>query len=114
MTLIYKILRVEEWARLQEDGSFLGSPDDLRDGFIHFSTAMQVRAAAEKHFAGENLLVLLAAEAEPLKESLQWEVSRGGKKFPHLYAALPLALVKSSHDIRRDSDGRYIFPEEIP
>ena len=114
MSLVYKILRVEEWARMQQDGVFSGSPDDRHDGFIHFSAAAQVRATAEKHFAGESLIVLLAVEAEPLGETLRWEVSRGGQKFPHLYAELPLALVKSSQDIRRDAGGRYHFPPEIP
>jgi len=113
MRLVYKILRLEEWAQMQKDGIFSGSPDDRRDGFIHFSTAAQVRATAEKYFAGESLLVLLAADAEPLGESLRWEVSRGGQKFPHLYAELPLTLVKSSHEIRRGPDGRHIFPSEI-
>ena len=114
MRLVYKILRLEEWAQMQKDGIFSGSPDDRRDGFIHFSAAEQVRGTVEKHFAGESVLILLAVEAQALGEPLRWEVSRDGQKFPHLYAELPLTLVKSLHEIRRDHDGRWIFPEEIP
>jgi uncharacterized protein (DUF952 family) len=114
MTLIYKILRAKEWAQLEKHGVFAGSADDVRDGFIHFSTAEQVRGTVEKHFSGNTSLVLLAVEAKTLGESLRWEVSRGGQKFPHLYGELPLALVKSSHEIRLSADGRHILPREIP
>ena len=113
-TLIYKILRPSEWDAAKATGVFTGSPDDARDGFIHFSTAEQLRATAEKHFAGETPLILLAIEPASLGEALRWEVSRGGQKFPHLYAELPLSLVKSRREIHRGVDGLCIFPPDIP
>lgn len=42
--LIYKILRAEEWAAFQSAGETHGAPVDLADGYIHFSTAQQLRA----------------------------------------------------------------------
>ncbi len=66
---------------------------DLRDGFIHFSTAEQAVETAAKHFAGQRDLVLLAVEADALGDALKWEPSRGGALFPHLYAPLDLTLV---------------------
>jgi len=113
-TLIYKILRPSEWDAAKKTSEFAGSPDDIRDGFIHFSTAEQLRATAEKHFAGETPLILLVVAAEPFGELLQWEVSRGGQKFPHLYAELPLSFVESSLEIHRGADGLCIFPTDIP
>ena len=113
-TLVYKILRPSEWDEANRTGVLAGSPDDVRDGFIHFSSAEQLRATAEKHFAGETPLILLAIEPESLGETLRWEVSRGGQKFPHLYAKLPLSLVKSWREIHREPDGKCIFPPEIP
>src|SRR5882672_9253677 len=110
MTLVYKILRETEWTAAQEVGTFSGSADDVRDGFIHFSAAHQVRATCEKHFAGDDPLFLLAVDAVSLDNALQWEVSRGGEKFPHLYADLPLNLVQWCREIRREPDGRCIFP----
>ncbi|MXY34394.1 MAG: DUF952 domain-containing protein, partial [Boseongicola sp. SB0664_bin_43] len=38
MTLIYKIFRAEEFEAFEEAGRTAGSPDDVRDGFVHFST----------------------------------------------------------------------------
>ena len=88
--LIYKILRSDEWATLQADGETAGAPIDLADGYIHFSTAVQAPETAAKHFAGADDLVLLAIDADALGDRLNWEPSRGGALFPHLYAKLKL------------------------
>lgn len=91
--LIYKVFRADEWAALQATGETRGAPVDLADGYVHFSTAGQLPTTLAKHFAGESGLVLLACEAEDLGQDLQWEVSRGGTEFPHLYRALRMADV---------------------
>ena len=92
-TLVYKVLRAAEWAQMQAGGVFAGSPDDRRDGFIHFSTAEQLEGTIARHFAGERDLVVLEVDAALLAEKLRWEPSRGGALFPHLYGDLPLAAV---------------------
>ncbi len=63
MTTIYKILRAAEWQEAERDGAFRGSPDDKRDGFIHFSTAEQTPGTYEKYFSGEPGLMLAAIDA---------------------------------------------------
>lgn len=85
--LVYKLLRADEWAAFDADGTFAGSPDDIRDGFIHLSAAAQVDATRARHFAGE-AVVRVAFDAAALGPALRWEVSRGGAEFPHLYRAL--------------------------
>jgi uncharacterized protein (DUF952 family) len=92
-TKIYKVLRSAEWAQAQATGVFPGSPDDVRDGFIHFSTAEQLKATLGRHFAGEENLVVLEVEAAALGTALRWEPSRAGALFPHLYGDLPIAAV---------------------
>ncbi|WP_374650159.1 DUF952 domain-containing protein, partial [Rhizorhabdus sp.] len=49
--MIFKILRPEEWTAFQASGRFDGSPVDLQDGYIHFSTASQTKETLAKHFA---------------------------------------------------------------
>lgn len=108
MTPIYKIVSQSDWRAAQAADVFAGAPVDLADGFIHFSTAGQVRETAAKHFAGQTDLLLVAFDADTLGAALKWEVSRGGALFPHLYAPLdPRAAVSvrplplgpgSSHD----------------
>ncbi len=93
MTIVYKLLRAAEWAAFEASGSFAGSPDDVRDGYIHLSAAEQVEGTRAKYFAGE-ATVLLALDAAALGDALRWEPSRGGALFPHLYRALALAEVR--------------------
>ncbi|TRD22295.1 DUF952 domain-containing protein [Palleronia caenipelagi] len=85
---VYKIFRQAEWDVLDRSGATAGSADDVRDGFIHFSTADQTPKTLEKHFAGETELILAALETDALGDALRWEISRGGQEFPHLYREL--------------------------
>jgi uncharacterized protein (DUF952 family) len=94
MSLIYKILPRAAWDEAVAKGRFDGSPVDLEDGYIHFSTAAQAQETAAKHFRGQAGLVVVAVEAAALGEALRWEPSRGGQLFPHLYAPLDPALAR--------------------
>ncbi|WP_448580077.1 DUF952 domain-containing protein [Thermaurantiacus sp.] len=85
---LVKIFRAAEWEALQQEGHFAGSPDDLRDGFIHLSTEEQLPGTLEKHFAGEEGLVIATVHLAPGDPALRWEPSRGGQLFPHLYRPL--------------------------
>ena len=58
--------------------------------------AHQVRGVCDRHFAGEDDLVLLTIEADRLGPALKWETSHKGEAYPHLYGPLPLALVRPS------------------
>ncbi|MBL3553684.1 DUF952 domain-containing protein [Rhodovulum sulfidophilum] len=110
--LIYKIFRRAEWDALRERGASRGAPVDLADGFIHLSTAGQVAGTAEKHFAGESDLVLVAVEADRLGADLKWEASRGGALFPHLYRELRLADLVWDKSLPLGATG-HIFPEGV-
>lgn len=109
-TIIYHMCRREEWTAAETRGRYDGSSQDAADGFIHFSTAAQVRESAAKHRAGQSGLVLLAVDARRLGAALRWEPSRGGALFPHLYGPLPLTAVIEAHDLPLGSDGRHVFP----
>ena len=111
MPLIYKICPVKLSHDAERAGAFAGSPVDLEDGFIHFSTAAQAPETAAKHFAGQADLLLIAVEAEALGSALRYEVSRGGALFPHLHAPLPLSAVRWAKPLPLGADGRHVFPE---
>jgi uncharacterized protein (DUF952 family) len=114
MTTIYKICSAELWRDAQQAGLFRGAPLDLRDGFIHFSSAAQVAETAARHFSGATDQVLLAVDGARLGEALKWEPSRGGDLFPHLYAALTLDAVQWAKPLPLGVDGRHVFPELAP
>jgi uncharacterized protein (DUF952 family) len=110
---IYKIVPRRLWSEAITTGTFLGSPLDMADGFIHFSTALQVRETAAKHFAGVADLVLVAVPASVLGTALKWEPSRGGDLFPHLYSPLPVEHALWVKPLPIGQDGRHMFPEGL-
>ena len=109
MLLIYKIIATREWSVAEKAGVFEGAEVDLRDGYIHFSTAGQARETAAKWFARRDDLTLVAVDAAALGEALRWEPSRGGALFPHLYATLPLSAVRWSRLLPLKPDGAHDF-----
>ena len=113
MAIIFKICRAAEWAQAVRDGVFRGSAVDLRDGYIHFSTAAQVAETAARHFAGQSDLVLVAVDAAALGDKLKWEPSRGGALFPHLYGELPVTAALWAKPLPLDSEGLHVFPAEL-
>jgi uncharacterized protein (DUF952 family) len=113
MTLIYKISPRSAWDAATDKGIFLGAPVDLADGYIHFSSASQMRETAAKHFAGQQDLVLAVIDTVSLGENLKWEPSRGGALFPHLYGPLLMEAVVGVHDLPVGSDGLHVFPETV-
>lgn len=108
---IYKICSASAWREAERQGVYRGSADDLRDGFIHFSTAGQVAETARKHFAGQTALFLVEIEANGLGETLRWERSRNDDLFPHLYGELDLGAVASVHQLQTRADGSHEIPK---
>jgi len=108
-TRIYKICDQAEWRAATAVGVYRGSSDDLRDGFIHFSLAEQLRATAAKWFAGRTDLLLIAFDPHTLGPALRYEASRGGALFPHLYAELPTGLA-CSVDALPWNGSEHVFP----
>ncbi|MFN9717455.1 MAG: DUF952 domain-containing protein [Planctomycetota bacterium] len=92
---IYKIVPQVVWEKICLQDDWEGSPDDLRDGFIHFSTKSQLDGTLRKHFQGQSDLIVLEVAAGSLGANLRWEVSRNGEHFPHLYGPMPIEHVRS-------------------
>jgi uncharacterized protein (DUF952 family) len=110
MPTIYKIVAAAHWQAAEHDGVFRGSAVDLRDGFIHFSTAEQVEETAARHFAGQDNLLLVSVDGDKLGAALRWEASRGGALFPHLHGELALAAVIKVEPLPLTAHGRHVLP----
>jgi uncharacterized protein (DUF952 family) len=93
---IIKLLRPQEWAAFQAAGVFAGSPDDLRDGYIHLSTPEQAPTTAAKWFAGVEGLMAIGFDSAKMGAALRWEPSRNGELFPHYYGILQIEHLTSS------------------
>jgi uncharacterized protein (DUF952 family) len=110
---IYKISPPDMWREARTRGAFLGSPDDIRDGYIHMSTAEQVAGTLDRHFSRVDELIIAAVNPEALGDTLIWEAARNGALFPHIYAALPMTAVVAEYTVVRGADGRHALPSEI-
>lgn len=112
-TIVVKIMPRADWERACKSGAYHGSPDDLRDGFIHLSALDQVAGTLDKHYSGQTDLVALTYRAGDLGDALRWEVSRGGARFPHLYGPLPTAAAQSTLPLTTGADGKVLVPEAL-
>jgi uncharacterized protein (DUF952 family) len=93
--IAYKIMSTAEFAQMQRDGAFHGSPVDLRDGYIHLSTKAQLAETLAKHFSGMTDLAILEVDLSKVADPVRWEPSRGGQLFPHIYGLLPIDAVQA-------------------
>ncbi len=110
---IYHVCSAADWARATASGTYEGSTDDARDGYLHFSTATQVRESVAKHRAGQEGLVMLAVNPDGLGNALRWEPSRGGALFPHLYGPLAVAAVAQVIPLPLGADRLHVFPDGV-
>ena len=110
--LIYHVCEAEEWFLAKISGIYSGSSQDQKDGFIHFSSGLQVIGSVEKHRAGQDNLILLEVDAQKLGSALKWELSRNDEKFPHLYGDLPVAAVTRSFALTLNPNGTHLFPKD--
>ena len=99
-----------EWEA--ESGDYHGSAHDKADGFLHFSTASQLPETLRLYYAGQDDLMLIAADTAALGAALKWECSQSrGEDFPHLFAPLSCDAMKWARTITKDSDGNFELPD---
>lgn len=107
--LVYKLVDAADWDAATAGGAYPGSAVDLRDGYIHMSTADQLDETARRHFSGLCGLLKVTIDTAVLADlpdrPLRWEPSRGGALFPHLYAPLPLSAVRWIEPCYVDAEG---------
>ena len=111
MSKVFKICEKVEWESTKTDDFFEGSEMDQSDGFIHFSTSVQLKGTLEKYFTSKSQLYLLEVNTNDL--DIVWEVSRNNELFPHLYQPLPVNAVARVYKIFIDSKGNHVIPEEV-
>ena len=106
---IFKIVPRAEWE--SASGDYHGSAHDRAVGFLHFSMASQLPETLRRYYAGQNDLMLVAADPKALGAALKWEYSQSrGEDFPHLYSALSCDAIKWARPIAKDADGNFVLP----
>jgi uncharacterized protein (DUF952 family) len=109
---VYKIVSRAAFDSAAAEGIFPQMPIDLRDGFIHMSTAAQLAETLKLHFAGQSDLVVFAVATADFA-GLRWENSRGGQLFPHGYGELKHSLIGRQATVAVAADGSVHLPEWV-
>ena len=103
---VYKILSIEEWDKAQKSG-FINTNLDIKDGFIHFSTASQLATSLELYFSNHQEVILLLPNMKKIKANLKYESTKPDSKrngfFAHLYSDLATEDILKSWLIKREA-----------
>ncbi|MCA9909290.1 MAG: DUF952 domain-containing protein [Anaerolineae bacterium] len=103
-----------DWERAQAEGAY--QVESLQsEGFIHFSTPVQVARVANAIYAGRTDLLLLVVDETRLDAELKYEppagtYTPGDELFPHLYGPLNLDAVARVVLYLPDADGVFSPP----
>ena len=109
---IFKIIELDEWQKVKQSKTYLGSSKDIEDGYIHFSGEDQIKGTLEKYYSKQENLVLLKVETLKL-DHLIWEQASDGNMFPHLYSSLDLSNVVDEFEIKLADDGIHKLPDDF-
>ena len=106
--VVYKILLEKEFLTLKNKKASYGSAVDKKDGFIHLSTANQLRETLEIHFSNSKSVYILAYESARL-DRLVWETSRNNDLFPHIYGKIYFENIDKKIFLKKNQ-GHYLIP----
>ena len=110
LEFVFKIIEKEEWQNAKQTGTYNGSDNDKKDGYIHFSEEDQVPETLKKHYPNKENLILLKVNAFKL-EHLLWEQASNGDMYPHLYSPLDIKNVEDEFELSLNDDGTHKLPE---
>jgi uncharacterized protein (DUF952 family) len=95
---ILHITTPAEWATAQRAG-FVRPPSLAIEGFVHCSTRAQLDTTLARHFRGAGPLLALVLDPGAIAPGLRWEESHPGERYPHVYAAIPVAAVTAVDEV---------------
>jgi uncharacterized protein (DUF952 family) len=83
--------------------------DSLKlEGFIHCSTANQLKGTAARYYGNEPEIVLLCIDESKLNAELKFEMAKIGEEFPHVFGSINKSAIVALKKIRQ-SDGAFAF-----
>lgn len=109
----FKIETADRWQAAMQYGAYKGSALDIKDGFIHLSTATQFAETFRRYFSQIPNLIVAKIDLEALGDTVVFEPSRGGEMFPHIYGDIPAKAVIEVLSIIVGVDGAPNIPESF-
>lgn len=112
---IHHLALAHEWAAATAGGrAYDRSTVDrslAEEGFVHCSTPAQLRATADRYYAGRTDVVLLTIDTTRLAGTVVMEQApSSGEWYPHVYGPIPLDAVVGAEPVVPGPDGRLVLP----
>jgi uncharacterized protein (DUF952 family) len=108
--MIYHIADQQKWAKAKTTGLYTPAAYE-KDQFIHCSTKEQVTKTADRFYSANDELLLLEIDQNMVANNLKYENLEGGEiPFPHIYKPLPISVVIRFSNMKKDSNGNFVFP----
>jgi uncharacterized protein (DUF952 family) len=109
----YHITSTAEWQAAQTIGKY--KPKGFaQEQFIHLSYSHQLLTVANRFYAKQNGLVILAIDSSRIKDGLIKENLEGGVElYPHFYGVLPIDAVIDAIAFPCNADGGFDLPVEL-
>jgi uncharacterized protein (DUF952 family) len=85
------------------------APSLETEGFIHCSNREQVARSANKFYADESEMLLLAIDPDRLTSELRDEEGGPGELFPHVYGPINREAIVDVIPLARGADDRWAF-----
>lgn len=108
--MIYHLATQEDWAMAQTLGYYT-TPTFQTEGFIHCSTALQVRSVLNYRFHGRPDMVLLVINTDALTSPVQFDPNQAPDgiidHFPHIYGSLNLDAIVQVMPLTPNADGGF-------
>jgi uncharacterized protein (DUF952 family) len=116
--MLLHIVKRDAWVRAVAAGSY--AAESLHaEGFIHCSTERQVLRTAQRFYAGQRDLLLLAIAARRLTSELRYEAPHhppanpDDRLFPHIYGPLNVDAVDEAYEFPCEEDGTFRLPPQL-
>ena len=112
---IYHLAAADEWEAAQTAGDYRRSTAERsleQEGFIHCSTAAQVRGTADAFYRGRADVVLLVIDPGRITSEIRVEVPGDRPDgFPHIYGPIDLDAVVAATPLAAGPDGCLEVPD---
>ena len=113
MATIFHIAPKDKWLKSRSRGQY---PEQSlqSEGFIHCSTAEQVVATANRHYKGQDGLVLLGIDTSVIASVIAYEKSGdNGEDYPHIFGPINHDAVKEVIDFPASGNGTFLLPTAL-
>ncbi|MBT9311587.1 DUF952 domain-containing protein [Leptothoe kymatousa] len=113
MDLLYRIAPAAAVQAAEAQGYF-ESADLAAEGFIHCSFLHQVLGVSQRHYGGQQGLVLFSIDPAAVDCEIRVENTSGGTElYPHIYGRVPWAAVQQVYADTYDQAGVFVLPAEL-